>query len=186
MEVRFERSGAPVSVVLDLTAGTVTIDGRTHPFRVVASDGDRIELEIDGERAVVEPWPVGLARPSSLPAVNGERTDLTLVAIDPGTSRGIPGPRPVPGTSPAPTVPGATGPAPGEGVAVVPPMPGKVLEVRVQEGETVAVGQVLLVLEAMKMRNEISATRAGRVRELRATPGANVRAREPLLRIVPD
>ncbi len=72
----------------------------------------------------------------------------------------------------------------GSGRAVRPPMPGKVLEVRVRNGEKVRAGQVLLVVEAMKMRNEVTAPIEGEVSELHVVPGANVAAREVLLRVL--
>ena len=65
-------------------------------------------------------------------------------------------------------------------------MPGKVLEVLVEEGARVRAGQVLLVLEAMKMRNEIASPRAGKVRGLSVRPGQSVKARDVLLTLEPD
>jgi len=65
-------------------------------------------------------------------------------------------------------------------------MPGTAIEVRVQEGEHVAKGQVLLILEAMKMRNEILSPVAGRVERLQVHTGSSVRPREPMLFVVPD
>lgn len=53
-------------------------------------------------------------------------------------------------------------------------MPGKVIAVRVKEGETVAAGQVLVILEAMKMENEILAPKAGTVKSLPVVAGTNV------------
>jgi glutaconyl-CoA/methylmalonyl-CoA decarboxylase subunit gamma len=64
-------------------------------------------------------------------------------------------------------------------------MPGKILEVRVREGDTVRKGDVLLRLEAMKMSNEIASPADGIVRGLRVAAGANVRAREPMFYIAP-
>jgi acetyl-CoA/propionyl-CoA carboxylase, biotin carboxylase, biotin carboxyl carrier protein len=58
--------------------------------------------------------------------------------------------------------------------AVVSPMQGTVLSVAVAEGEAVEPGQVLCIVEAMKMENEISAHRAGRVAELSIAPGEPV------------
>ena len=52
-----------------------------------------------------------------------------------------------------------------------PPMPGRVVRLLVRPGERVARGQVLLVLEAMKMQNEIVAPRAGIVREVGISEG---------------
>ena len=51
------------------------------------------------------------------------------------------------------------------------PMPGKILEVRVSEGETVEAGQVLVVLEAMKMENALTAEGPARVRKLHVSSG---------------
>jgi pyruvate carboxylase subunit B len=53
-------------------------------------------------------------------------------------------------------------------------MPGIVKEVRVRVGDVVQAGQALLVLEAMKMENEIRSDRAGRVASLRVAPGEAV------------
>jgi biotin carboxyl carrier protein len=58
--------------------------------------------------------------------------------------------------------------------AVVAPMPGRVVKVLVAPGETVAARQGLVVVEAMKMENELRAPRAGQVAEVRVTDGAAV------------
>ena len=58
--------------------------------------------------------------------------------------------------------------------AVVSPMQGTVLAVEVAEGDEVAAGQVICIVEAMKMENEITAHRAGVVTELAVEPGQAV------------
>jgi biotin carboxyl carrier protein len=55
-------------------------------------------------------------------------------------------------------------------------MPGKVVRVLVREGDEVEEGQGLVVVEAMKMENEIPAPRAGRVSAVKARPGLAVEA----------
>jgi biotin carboxyl carrier protein len=60
-------------------------------------------------------------------------------------------------------------------------MPGRVIRVLVAEGEQVSENQGLVVVEAMKMQNELKAPRAGRVSSLRANEGAAVAAGEMLL-----
>jgi biotin carboxyl carrier protein len=63
------------------------------------------------------------------------------------------------------------------------PMPGKVVRVLVAVGDEVAAGQGLLVVEAMKMQNEIKAPRPGKVLSLSAVEGATVTAGESLATI---
>jgi biotin carboxyl carrier protein len=72
----------------------------------------------------------------------------------------------------------------GDGVqTVVAPMPGKVVRVLVAQGDEVKAGQGLLVVEAMKMQNEIKAARAGRVLSLTVKEGATVAAGQVLATI---
>ncbi len=59
--------------------------------------------------------------------------------------------------------------------AIVSPMQGTVLAVEVAEGDEVEAGQVVCIVEAMKMENEVHAHRAGRVRELSVAPGQPVK-----------
>lgn len=73
-------------------------------------------------------------------------------------------------------------PAMGDG-RVKAPIPGQVTQVCVAIGDEVEPGQPLLVLEAMKMENEIRAPRAGRVKELNVLPGQRVSLNEVLAEI---
>ena len=66
---------------------------------------------------------------------------------------------------------------------VAAPMPGKVVRVLVAVGDEVAAGQGLLVVEAMKMQNEMKAPRAGKVLSLSAAVGGTVAAGEALATI---
>jgi len=67
---------------------------------------------------------------------------------------------------------------------IVAPMPGKIVKVLVSENQVVVRGQGLLVIEAMKMQNEIRAPRAGRVERIYAQEETGVEAGFRLLRIV--
>jgi len=63
----------------------------------------------------------------------------------------------------------ATGPAP-----LVAPMPGMIVRVNVREGDAVQAGQGLVVMEAMKMENELRAAAAGSVKRVHVAPGTAV------------
>jgi acetyl-CoA/propionyl-CoA carboxylase biotin carboxyl carrier protein len=69
--------------------------------------------------------------------------------------------------------------------AVVSPMQGTVLTVAVAEGESVVAGQILCIVEAMKMENEVHAQRDGVVSELTVSPGASVATGQVICRLLP-
>jgi biotin carboxyl carrier protein len=76
----------------------------------------------------------------------------------------------------------ARGPAAASGpVSVRAPIPGRVARVLVKPGDRVAAGGGLVVLEAMKMENEIRAVRAGTVREVRCAEGTTVESGQVLV-----
>jgi acetyl-CoA/propionyl-CoA carboxylase biotin carboxyl carrier protein len=68
--------------------------------------------------------------------------------------------------------------------AISSPMQGTVLRVEVREGEPVETGRVLVIVEAMKMENEIAADRQGVVADVRVAPGDAVRSGQVLLSVV--
>ena len=70
--------------------------------------------------------------------------------------------------------------------AVVSPMQGTVLAVEVEEGQEVEAGQVLCIVEAMKMENEVHAHRAGRVTELSIAPGQPVKTGQVICVVTAD
>ena len=80
----------------------------------------------------------------------------------------------------------AHGAAAGGGIeAVAAYMPGRVAAVLVEEGEEVEAGQGVVVLEAMKMENEIAAERAGRIGKIHVEPGQAVEGGDPLFDLGP-
>jgi biotin carboxyl carrier protein len=87
---------------------------------------------------------------------------------------------PAPGA--AVTAPVAPAPAPGPGTARGDrARRGTIIEVTVQLGESVTRGQVLCILEAMKMENEIVAPRDGTIAAVSVTKGASVNAGDPMI-----
>ena len=94
-----------------------------------------------------------------------------------------PAPAAAPVAAPA-SAPAATPAAPavtGAGEAVNAPMPGNILKVNVQNGQAVKAGQVLVVLEAMKMENEIMAPKDGTVTQVLVCKGSTVDTGAPLV-----
>ena len=77
----------------------------------------------------------------------------------------------------APAAPVVTG----SGEAVNAPIPGNILKVNVQNGQAVKAGEVLVVLEAMKMENEIMAPKAGTVTQVLVSKGSTVDTGAPLV-----
>ena len=75
-------------------------------------------------------------------------------------------PAPAPAAAPAPVAAGAT--------TVSAPMPGKVLSVNVKVGDAVKAGDVLMILEAMKMQNEIMAPADGTISDVRVSANQTV------------
>ena len=91
---------------------------------------------------------------------------------------------PAPVSAPVAAAPTAAAPAAGglaAGEVVKSPMPGNVLRINVTQGQTVAEGDVLLILEAMKMENEVVATKGGSVAQIVVSKGAVVETGAPLV-----
>ena len=64
------------------------------------------------------------------------------------------------------------------------PMPGLVVAIPVEEGQSIQKGQVLLILESMKMQNELKAPRDGTIGRLRVKPGETVEQKQTLMSVV--
>lgn len=71
----------------------------------------------------------------------------------------------------------------GGGEVMSAPMPGTILDIMVTEGQTVKKGEIILILEAMKMENEIAASADGVVSKIYTSKSSTVNAGDPLLTI---
>ena len=91
-----------------------------------------------------------------------ELEELTGAAPAPAAATAAPAPAPAPAAAPA------------GGEQVTSPMPGTILSINVAAGDTVKRGQVLMVLEAMKMENEIMCPCDGKIASVNTSKGASV------------
>ena len=145
---------------------SLTINGNSYEVKIddineastlahVTVNGTKYDVEIAGGKAPVVKKPQVTAAP-----------EATGLSVTPKT--------------PIATKPAAAAPAAG-GLKVACPLPGTVLSINVKEGDTVAAGQTLLVLEAMKMENNIDAERSGVVKQVLVQAGATVMEGDVLL-----
>lgn len=116
--------------------------------------------------------------------VNGTTYQVEVEEVGgvPSAPKAAPAPAPAPvaaAPAPAPAAPAA--PVAAGDKAIVSPMPGTVLDVRVSAGQAVKAGDILLILEAMKMENEILAPHDGTIDTVSVTKGASVNSGDPLV-----
>jgi glutaconyl-CoA/methylmalonyl-CoA decarboxylase subunit gamma len=150
-----------------MPAFDVTIQGKTYhveipnpgasPLQVVV-DGQSFDVGIEGTEieavpAKLAPAPRPAAEPAQLPPP--PRIEVSRPAVSSGALTGN---------------------------EITAPMPGTILSVEVKEGQRVEVGQVLCILEAMKMKNPLRAAHAGTVTEIRVAAGMTVPYGEVLIR----
>ena len=111
--------------------------------------------------------------------VNGNSYEVEVEEVEAGASAPVTAPKAAPAAAPAPKK--AAAPV-GNGTPVKAPMPGNVLDIKVANGATVKAGDTLVILEAMKMENEIKAPQAGVVTVV-AAKGSTVNTGDVLVTI---
>ena len=114
--------------------------------------------------------------------VNGTSYDVSVEELSGGAVSAAPvAAAPVAAPAPA-AAPAAPAPAAGGAgsIQVSSPMPGKILAVKANVGDSVKKGQVILILEAMKMENEVVAPEDGTIASIDVTVGASVESGDTL------
>lgn len=111
--------------------------------------------------------------------VNGTAYDVVVEEIENGAAPVAPKAPVAPVAAPAPA-PAKKAAVSAGGVTIVSPMPGKILDVKVAAGASVKKGQVVMILEAMKMENEIVAPEDGVIASVETAAGASVEAGDVL------
>lgn len=161
----------------------VTIGGREIPIDVTPLPTGALEVRVDGRPVAVDVVTVG---DSLSVRIDGEVLDLTVEGEPPDVGIVASGRRAYVRVESdrmrAATAARGRGPSVGEGV-VVSPMPGRVVKLLVAKGDEVAAGAPLVVVEAMKMENELVAGRAGKVTDVWVKPGDTVEGGAKLVAI---
>jgi pyruvate carboxylase subunit B len=150
-----EVDGTSHEVVADRKAGTVTVDGET--FKVALErNGAGLVVLVGGQRLHV-------VLGDGAVDIEGQRSTWRVTGLAAGE--------------------GSEGSSGGQGARVKPPMNGKLERILVKPGQAVAKGDVLFVLEAMKMQNEVRSPIAGVVSAVHGQVGAAVEPSQVLVEI---
>lgn len=131
----------------------------------------KFNVTVNGKAYAVEVEEVGSGQPS-----------FTYVPVQQAPAAAPQAPAAAPAAAPAPA-PKAAPSAPVAGETMTAPMPGTVLDVKVTEGQTVKAGDIILILEAMKMENELVAPKDGTVAKIYASKSESVNTGDPLVTI---
>ncbi len=117
--------------------------------------------------------------------VNGKTYEVKVMGItevEPTEVKTVKGS--VPATAPAAPAaskPAAAPAASGNGTPIIAPMQGTILDVKVKVGDSVKAGQVVCILEAMKLENEIKSQTDGTVTEIKVSKGQQVNSKDVLV-----
>jgi biotin carboxyl carrier protein len=146
------RSATEFSLILDGTPYKVSVEGNS-----ILVNGQPFVVGFEGERVLVDSVPYEVTLEQDRVIVGGITYELGIEGLVEASA----------GPAAASTTVASEG-------AVTAIMPGKVIRVMVSEGDTIAEGEVVCILEAMKMENELKAPKAGTVTALHVQPGQDV------------
>ena len=148
---------------------------KTYKYKVQGVDYEVEIAEVEGKIAHVNvngiPFEIEMQKPINAakhPALAATKRTAPAAPVTPAAAP-VQSAQPV--ANPQPAQPAA---AAGAGTPVKAPLPGTINAINVKVGDTVAVGDVVIVLEAMKMQNNIEAENAGTVTSILVNPGDSV------------
>ncbi|KGL51837.1 hypothetical protein HQ29_07680 [Porphyromonas canoris] len=151
-----------------------TINGKEYEVTIGETKGNEVAVSVNGTPYTITKEGKQAAPPAPQPA-----------SAPAPTPKAAPAPVAAPAPQPAPA-PAAPAPAPaasGSGHAVKSPLPGVILDITCNVGDAVKKGQKLLVLEAMKMENDIKADRDGVVASINVAKGESIQEGHTLVTI---
>ena len=170
----------------------VKIDGAEHVVEVSELPGGRHQVRLldsaEGDASTAEVLPARFTHTGNARTIdlNGRVFDVVLEGELPNVGAWVSGRRAALEVESARMRAAAnvrSRPSASDSGALTSPMPGKVVKVLVNEGDEVAVGEPLVVVEAMKMENELVATRAGSVKKVHVQPGDTVEGGAQLITV---
>lgn len=138
-----------------------------------------LRVTVQGETFTVEVQDP-LARPV-VALVEGERFEVWPEADEPVATAAAPATTAPMAAAAPPSAHSPNGQTAAAGLAVLAPLPGVIATISVRAGDAVTVGQELLAIEAMKMKNVVRAARAGSVAQVLVAPGQSVQHRQVLV-----
>jgi len=174
------------NIIINNMEFDVEIGAVQDGFAEVIVNNELFDVNIDNYQEIAAAPPV-LTRQARQPVrrqVQPKATSQPQASVrreaQPAATRAVPRPSaptrtlqaaPAPAAKPAvkPSVSSASGVG-----AIKAPMPGLIIEIKVKEGDTVKPGQVVAVMEAMKMENDLPSTLSGTVKEICVQKGAQV------------
>lgn len=145
----------------------LSVEGKSFEVQVGDLSAKPVIVLVDGERLEVWPEEEAIAAPAAAPVPVAPKSPTHHV--------------PVPVWKPR-----QTDVLPGTENFVIAPIPGVVVSVDVVVGDRVVYGQVVCLLEAMKMRNPLRVAKPGIVTEIRVCAGQHVHYHEPLIVVTPE
>ncbi|HEX3694270.1 MAG TPA: biotin/lipoyl-containing protein [Polyangia bacterium] len=166
----------------------IRIGGKDRIVELRNGDGEALEIIVDGQpRDVqarqVEPgvWSLMLGRQQIIAQVDGAAPKLTVAIGPPGDPVLVTAEVTEARSAAVRDLIARPAAAIGATATLKAPMPGRVVKILVKVGEALAAAQPAVVVEAMKMENELRAPRAGVVREVRCADGEAVEAGQDLV-----
>jgi len=136
------------------------INGKEYAVNIENLQGNQASVTVNGKAYDVE--------------IVGQAPKKITPVAKPAAPAAAPAAKPAAAPAAAAAAPAAAAAAPGEGTPFKAPLPGTINDIKVAVGQTVNVGDVVLILEAMKMENEITAEKAGTITSITVNKGDSV------------
>ena len=137
---------------------TIKVDGKVYDVKILDLQSIPIKVVVDGTE--IEVWPE--YTPAQREAGAASTRPANVISISAGVT-------------------GAVKPGTDDSKAVMAPLPGVIISIKAKSGDTVQVGQELCTIEAMKMKNVIRATRAGKIATILVNVGETVQHHDLLM-----